>query len=1679
MYVANEGSVFTDRNFRAITELALSDKGVGEGIGNKGLGFRSVLQLTDWPEIYSKASPSSVDFDGYCFRFARPDDVRAIVADTKLADRAIKDISPLALPVPAVVTDPVLKDLAAEGFSTVIRLPLRNQHALDASIKQATEAVSGEAPLLLFLDRISELVVDIQDSGDRTCRRALSRAVRPSALVTREEADWVDEVDLAEGGRYLVARRVLALDDLRDVIEQSVETREIDAKWQKWEGEAWVGVALRLDKDLERGRMYTFLPMSGATARTPFCGHAHAPFFTKLARLHLSETVGLNSFLLNELAGLCARLAKRLRSEGPHSIVRNLILDLVCWDVPTRIDEALDGKLADEPIVPLAGADSWGTLRESFAWPDGARPWTVLTAEALAKAGAPMLDPSVGPLRQARILKLHQDLLKTIMRALPRMTAGWVEGVAERLKPTGEEQPSSQWAGFYDDVAQAFANDPEVLRGRRIILDQEGRLRSALGGQAASGKSQQTVFFHPEHETGDSVARVPKDLKALRRRMAFTHPGISWGRPGRAFLEDQRLVRPYRPDRVFDALSDLLAASPSDPLCRDALAFAFRQFPALTEADRRRLPRIGFRLPLADGSWARATRCLFSPPWGTEGARGLARFLDAGGAEIPPLAALRKRWITDPEAWPAPVDDRDAYADFLRTVGVGDGLPLMSVGRNLGAAHGRNMQPGTVARALRLGDDLGHAWEEDVREEWSDFAHPWTPYEFRRPLAHLPGAVDVAELGPAARREFAELLIRGLRTWGDEAFTVSIHRPGHKIRDTHTWPSPLASFLRSMPWLPSEGGESDGPVFVTPDRTWFSTEGELPPFVPSLPLSIRKLLTDKAVLARLRKCGLRFWDEPEHAGAAVKDLGAIVASGDVPDHFNVSFKKHYGKAWSHLVETERWPWSAGESIQLAVVREHILTTLTPSSGKEPVYICDEFVPFKEALVELAGYPVLIAGPDDGAEIARKLESNGTQVVRLSATKVQVHDRDEKPITPTADHVRLTEGRDWLVLVVALVLELKSGAFLRRSERTVRALLDQLRSIRIVQADDIEILISGERVEPPPTTRSLPLPDADNPTVVVWNSEGDWDELQACTPAVAQLLQQPSLQDALELVLVKLERQLAGEMPDHIDDHTLAQALDTTESKIAELRRSLTGDLHHTIRLLLPVMVCLAGTDQTEAVSAALGDATSEEELAAILERHPCSLPLPAAALLPLTRTCTTAAELRDALGLDFQAFNQALDALGPPYAPVTHSDLHERAFGDFVRTHADAIVDRLRERYAPQAAKEEDVAGYAVGRHLGDLAPDPDWLVRFVSPPEEEMRLRVAAWLRSHGADDDLERPSDLQPVDELRTLNTTALDRLVLVLAKLVSAWCRRHGTPVPYRWNSAPSMEARTALESSGLVELLVLGDQRLIGEVARSVGWPVGMPLSADRDSLGLTALDLTQPPPQRSGTAGSRGSLQSTITVGENEIAVGRDQFAAIADLAARTVDETFLSQSGKVRLGPMTAVPQARHDRDTRTSRIVVARINQVNEDQKAAIGLVGEVAARAWLERRHAEVRWASGYAAIINEDADASDGHGYDFEVTWRNTTRLYEVKATSEAETAQMEFELGVSEERTARAYARGTRYQILLITSVLDPEQRRVFELPNPFAAAGRDRFRMVGRGLRYQFSPVPEASRRTQR
>ena len=372
LYVANDGLPFRSRNFRAIVGFGLSDKGAGEGIGNKGLGFRSVLALTDHPEVYS-LDPNDVSdrmFEGYSFRFPHEDELRELTEDADLAERLVSEVSPLDFPLPAKTDDEEIVRFGEAGFVTVVRLPLRDETAVEDVRRQIGELASADAPVLLFLDRVAALHVSVRVSDEGSPPVELSRIEGPTTLVGDHSSEVVREVHLGPQGRYLMVRRSLSPADLREVLEKSAVGRDsIDKRWLQWKGDAWVGVALRLDEPIDTGRTYTYLPMDEPS---PLAAHVHAPFFTKLARREVSLEVPLNHFLMGEVAGACLDLIEALREGGDHGTVAPLVVDLVAWNPPRHefLVEACaerGGVLTSEALVPTAGTASWATLDKAYA----------------------------------------------------------------------------------------------------------------------------------------------------------------------------------------------------------------------------------------------------------------------------------------------------------------------------------------------------------------------------------------------------------------------------------------------------------------------------------------------------------------------------------------------------------------------------------------------------------------------------------------------------------------------------------------------------------------------------------------------------------------------------------------------------------------------------------------------------------------------------------------------------------------------------------------------------------------------------------------------------------------------------------------------------------------------------------------------------------------------------------------------------------------------------------------------------------------------------------------------------------------------------------------------------------------------------------------------------------------
>ena len=196
LLIANSGCPFHTKDFKGICQLGQSPKDPNKSVGNKRLGFRSVLEVSTCPEIWSTA-PAGND-PSFVFRFdpsvsdqvaaaaqeleekgldahspfdpgrllvdwspEQLEQYRERLADTGLdgANEARKFLSPYLMPLPVGGALSDVEKLLSAGHVTVVRLPL-----------DGGRAGTGEEAVLSVMDQLQEL-----DPGQRSSCLILGR----------------------------------------------------------------------------------------------------------------------------------------------------------------------------------------------------------------------------------------------------------------------------------------------------------------------------------------------------------------------------------------------------------------------------------------------------------------------------------------------------------------------------------------------------------------------------------------------------------------------------------------------------------------------------------------------------------------------------------------------------------------------------------------------------------------------------------------------------------------------------------------------------------------------------------------------------------------------------------------------------------------------------------------------------------------------------------------------------------------------------------------------------------------------------------------------------------------------------------------------------------------------------------------------------------------------------------------------------------------------------------------------------------------------------------------------------------------------------------------------------------------------------------------------------------------
>ncbi|MCO1593819.1 DUF3883 domain-containing protein [Micromonospora sp. RHAY321] len=1622
LYVANGGGPVAPQDFRGMCRIAMSPKRPDQGIGNKGVGFKSVLQLSESPEVYSRATAGSPSFDGFCFRFAQPSDFGELAARVAperagLADELRANVSQMTVTVPLDGLPERVGEFETAGYATVVRLVLRSAVALEQTREQLRQVWSTAVPFNLFLERVERITVRTRAADGAESVEALTRTSRPVG-------DRTEEIRLQDGRTFLLLRRPVSEAAMRTAIESS----RLNSRWARWEGDAEVCVAVPLGEPLDQGRFYTFLPMEEAA---PLPAFVNAPFFAQLDRKSMNAAVPLNDMLLSQVAALCADAVR-----GGSALPGGVSLDLACWQ-----QAALPRLVAafGEDEVPLTGVPlvpALGVVDERVPL-DGVKLWrgkgTTISAEAVAATGVALADSSLGPVRtkRAETLARHLGLRLTATSA---ELAAWAEAVAADLAL--DDANPAVWAGFYDDLAAELRDFPEQLRGRRVLIGERRRLLPVT--------DELRVFVRPNGEAAAPPA-------AVHARLAFLLPGI-WRvserprRPGREWLENRRLVREYHTETVLDVIGAAMRALEPDDhgALRECLAFAFDVWHRATREVSPSVVRVANLLVPTAAGWRKAQTATFGAGWGGPTAdtdAQLARLLAAAAEVSGDLARVAEACTTPTHL---KVGDPDAWREFLEAAGVSHGLTPLYYPKRVFELRGE--QVANPAAAPLPGVDLPAAdkctWRE-VAAGWKR----WLPqsrtvrYRPATDVAVLPGQGDWLSFSPEARRIYAELILRGLEVWPDSVLEIFFERATDSSRAA--WPTFVSSFLATADWIPqTTPGQRSQVTLAVPADAWWVRDEATPDYLRAQPHALRSLATPR-VLERLRRAGVRFWDDPASARSRLDELTGLV---DGHTAVNPGVRKAYEEAWNEIAEGAEPPGS------MLVTRQSRLEVADLRAEGEPVYVCDEKGAAKERLLQQTPVAMLAIRSRPLAErVRRRLLGTGpNRLVPTSEVAVDVIG-DGVPAADLPFRDLGAFGGDWLPTLVLGCLELQQSSF---RAVTVQRLVNVDRALsrcRLATATSVVAHIGPHRIAAGDSgALSFLLDNGDHPRMVVLALEPDrWTVLQAASGALAELAGDPQLEPSLRLALVDL-RQRCGEATPVIADIAAVLRVPPCDLEAA-VAGAVTRYADHSA--VVAVLACVdldvaqelrehsdgfGGRDELRAWLAATG--VDADRVLALADRND-----PLAAITEL--------------GVSLEKANLAFRLCGLP--PLHRRGGHARQFEAFRQQYRAAILDQLRDRFLPVARRGEPLTGYLSLRDLRGLTADERWLDHYWELPEEVMHERVDAWL-DEGAPPASAEESGLPPVDTLREHGRRVAVRAVTSARLVVEAWSHRSPEPATGRPGNPETVASEMA--EAGALDFKRIGQDDVITWLAEHGQWPAAMPLTTAPARLKLSEQDLTLAGERLQQASVVRHRNSVTTVYGGRKYGQEAEETQAFIDAVRGSVPPEVLNTQPLPAALPPMPLPAPSSGRARGGSGW---QVTSAPPEVTARIGLAGELIAGEWIEhhfRLPPEVTWVSANRRSRFPDGRADDTLGYDFEVPLGDRRLLIEVKATKEA---AAQITLGESEVRTAQSLEPHEEYWILFVTHALEPERHRVHVLPNPLAPGGLTHYQVAGHSLRLLF------------
>ena len=1673
LYVANSGGGFRWKDVDAVMNLATTAKEVGESIGNKGLGFRSVEALTDDVRIYSrKGREKSKYFDGYCFRFAQREEIeellRADDVNMATASSVARTVPRYLIPLPLTEQPDEVVSYALRGYASVIVLPLCTADSIELARQQIQALADLEVPLLLFLNRVTDFRINVRPPDGSVQRRRLSRRQNCLGSVPGIVGCSLHEVRVGEDRRFLVVRRKVDKARVLDAVKRSVPRAPQIKRWLEWKGQPVVSVAVGLSSGaLATGRLYNFLPM-GDSAAAPLLGHLDAPFFADIDRRGADFELPLNATLMKAAAETCAYAALYLAGLAVTNIPQRSVFDLVAWTGKHagKLDAALDGmgsSLAAAPIVPVLAVDSirWASLMETKLWPAGA--FSLMKASEVAKrTDARLVSPEIEGERLYRLETMAGRKyigLPPSDRRLAELSERFARSLSDR------QAAPRTWSRFYEDLCRVFkAADEELdaLAGKAIILDRSRRLRPAGRHGSTSGG----VPFVRDESTRRRRATggAPLPPAKLTRRYCFVDEKIRFKPDTLTAFIDAGLVCLYDPVEALAGLRSALGKRANDNRRREALKWAFSVSRSAGIGIQDALRNARLQVPTSSG-WKPATQTAFSSSWTPVG-RTLENFLVETANTSPDCRRMRDSLLVNFAEWPpVPGATKRQWVEFLKLLGVVDGLqPVAAVVQEDGEGWNWN-------RLVRNGDSnqgLDGDWCREASS--STFRHPYTIYERRGEAWRLPGQIEHAKLSEIGKELFHELALKHLEAYGNQycAFDVARFERLTRHWDQKTLPTPLATFLRSRAWIVVT--IDDELLFRRAKECWTARikRDQPPRFMERVSDTLSELVQGSEEFAELvfgRVVGLRDWHSRDTAVERLQELA--VAARSLGTHERTDFRKEYRRAWLDVSSTDT---QLPRELVVAVIRDGGLEALAGDPEEAPTVIVTQNAQESAArLLSSAGHALLDVGEASTETVAKRLAATHSfRPLGIDGNGVRLL-VDGEPFVPRSSDPQLSSLQlEWLPEVVLLGHEFLAEGLERGVQRTT--VERRIRAIRVRRCRSVSLVVDENEVSPQGGINWYGFEHVELPTLILSeNVPLSWLTLSRDLSRTVQRLLHTRFR-FLEPLLLRLFQSQDGSSLHPPSDEVLAAALRCDVASLQDHRATLRTDLGHVLHLLMPIVAYFGDIELARRLERDAERGQEQFDVFAWLGfRFPLSQPEPAD-LVAVCEGVSNRAALRRELGLDYERFNCVLVALGE--APLSNEDELRSMYDAYLRQMGSRILERLRRRHATDFREGRDLTVYVARKSLAFLEFDPKWILTRETLDNEVVEAHVSRLLdETLGQDKEIDLPSSRGLVEK----NRKSIREFASHAIPIVVAWCHRNRIRVPDPWRSEDAQAVTRQLENSGLLDFEPVEDRRIPALCHRAGCWPDGMAQTLDTGALGLDAATVEAETKRRQKERERKIIEERSIDFAGTRLDPGDPSSFAetFQQLAAQNIadDEGWFERSRRPRLAEFDGMDGGGRPSSSKAGGGNGRRRKQVPEAQRQAMGLASEWLAFQYLRRRYGEAVdetcWVSRNRAHFFAGDEGDDSAGYDFCVKTPQREWLYEVKSSLED---AGEFELTPNEMRVAASVpTRGRRqYRILYVPFVFSPDHWMVLDLPNPMGEGSRNQFKQIGRGsVRFQF------------